>query len=114
MKLLIGLGNPGKQYEKTRHNVGFMVLEQFFKDFSPAEQTVWTDFSKFKSDIAEITWQRQNHSSQSAEKVILVKPKTFMNNSGMAVKLIADFYKISGDDIWSIHVDVDFHVGSMR
>jgi PTH1 family peptidyl-tRNA hydrolase len=114
MKLIVGLGNPGKQYEKTRHNVGFMVLEQFFKDFSPERETVWQDNEKFKSDIAEITWQRQNHSSPTSEKVILAKPKTFMNNSGMAVKLLVDFYKIPSEDIWILHDDVDFPVGSMR
>jgi peptidyl-tRNA hydrolase, PTH1 family len=114
MKLVVGLGNPGKQYEKTRHNVGFMVLEQFFKDFSPERETVWHDSEKFKSDIAEITWERQNGSSPTNEKVILVKPKTFMNNSGMAVKLVADFYKVPSEDIWILHDDVDFPVGSMR
>ncbi len=111
MKLIVGLGNPGKQYEKTRHNVGFMVLEQFLKDFEPTKQTVWNNNEKFKSDIAEIEWQPEN---SSAQKVILAKPKTFMNNSGMAVKLLANFYKISEEDIWVIHDDVDFPVGSMR
>lgn len=111
MKLIVGLGNPGKQYEKTRHNVGFMVLEQFLKDFEPTLQTVWTNNEKYKSDIAEIVWQPKHH---NAQKVVLAKPKTFMNNSGMAVKLLADFYKIEPDDIWIIHDDVDFPVGSMR
>jgi len=110
----VGLGNPGNKYEKTRHNVGFMVLEQFLKDFESTKQTVWIDSQKFKSDIAEISWQRQNHTSPNLEKILLVKPKTFMNNSGMAVKLLVDFYRISGEDIWVIHDDVDFPVGSMR
>jgi len=114
MKLIVGLGNPGDKYEKTRHNVGFMVLEQFLKDFEPTQQTIWTDNQKFKSDVTEITWQRQNHTSPNNEKILLVKPKTFMNNSGMAVKLLADFYKISSEDIWIIHDDVDFPVGSIR
>lgn len=111
MKLIVGLGNPGKHYEKTRHNVGFMVVEQFLKDFEPTQNTEWTNNEKFKSDIAEIEWQPQQGQSQ---KVIVAKPKTFMNNSGMAVKLIADYYKVASEDIWIIHDDVDFPVGSLR
>ena len=124
MKLIVGLGNPGKQYEKTRHNVGFMVLEQYLKDFEPTKKTVWENNAKFKSDIVLIEWQHQQRGKDSGEsigsrgngveKVILAKPKTFMNNSGMAVKLIGDFYKIPVEDIWVIHDDVDFPVGSMR
>ncbi len=111
MKLIIGLGNPGIQYEKTRHNMGFMVVEQFFKDFEPVEQTVWTDDPKFKSDIAEINWQPKNG---KLEKVILAKPKTHMNNSGMAVGLLAHFYKVKPDDIWIIQDELDLPLGSMK
>lgn len=111
MKLLVGLGNPGKEYEKTRHNVGFMLLEQFFKDFTPAKKTIWSDSSKFKSDIAEMVWQKEKGKE---EKIILLKPKTYMNNSGMAVQLVTSFYKIDPSDMWIFHDDVDFPVGSMR
>jgi PTH1 family peptidyl-tRNA hydrolase len=115
MKLIVGLGNPGKQYEKTRHNVGFMAIEQFLKDFNQTKDTVWTDTPKFKADITEITWQSQkNHANGGVEKVFLIKPKTFMNNSGMSVKLLSDFYKILPEDIWILHDDVDFPIGSMR
>lgn len=111
MKLLVGLGNPGKQYEKTRHNIGFMALEQLLKDVEPVKDTVWTDSSKFKSDIAEIAWNKKNG---DVEKVILVKPKTYMNNSGMAVSLVASFYKVNPEDIWILHDEVDFPSGSLR
>lgn len=111
MKLIVGLGNPGKQYEKTRHNVGFMVLDQFLKDFEQIKQTTWDNNVKLKSDIVRTEWQPRHGELQS---IILAKPKTFMNNSGMAVRLIMDFYKITGDNIWVIHDDVDFPVGSMR
>ncbi len=111
MKLLVGLGNPGKQYEKTRHNLGFMVLEQFLKDYEPLKDTVWEDNKKFKSDIAEITWQPRHGDS---ETILLIKPKTFMNNSGMAVKLAADYYKILPEDIWVIHDDIDLRLGVLR
>lgn len=111
MKLIVGLGNPGKQYEKTRHNLGFMVLEKFLKDCESLKDTVWNDNKKFKSDVAEIVWQPKHGES---EKVLLLKPKTFMNNSGMAVKLISDFYKITPEDIWIIHDDVDLKLGMLR
>lgn len=120
MKLIVGLGNPGKEYEKTRHNVGFMALDQFLKDFEPAKTTVWQDNKKFKADIVEIEWQRSKPLEDAVvqqsllEKVILVKPKTYMNNSGQAVATIANFYKIPNEDIWILHDDVDFPVGSMR
>lgn len=120
MKLIVGLGNPGKEYEKTRHNAGFMVVEQFLKNFEQTKKTVWTDSNKFKSDICETEWQRtkplrDNVVSQPLlEKIILAKPKTFMNNSGMAVSLIANFYKIPTEDIWVIHDDVDFPAGTLR
>ena len=54
MKLIVGLGNPGEKYEKTRHNLGFLVLERFLKDFSQAQKTVWENNEKFKCDIAKI------------------------------------------------------------
>lgn len=111
MKLIVGLGNPGKQYEKTRHNVGFMAVEQFLKDFEPLNKTEWIENNKFKSDIAEIEWQPQ---VKPPEKVLLVKPKTFMNNSGQAVAIIANFYKIPTEDVWILHDDIDFPEGSVR
>lgn len=113
MKLIVGLGNPGKQYEKTRHNLGFMVLEQFLKDYEPLKKTSWTDSKKFKADITEINWERQ-HGNMPEEKVILVKPKTYMNNSAMAVSLVADFYKIPTEDIWIVHDDIDIKLGTLR
>ena len=111
MKLVVGIGNPGKDYEKTRHNVGFMLLEQFLKDYEPIRKTVWENNTKLKSDIAEIFWQGKNGKN---ERIILVKPKTYMNNSGMAVSLITSFYKIEPENVWILHDDVDFPIGSMR
>lgn len=106
MKIIIGLGNPGNQYEKTRHNIGFMVLEQLLKDFQPVQQTVWTDETRFKSDIAEIMWEK--------EKILLVKPKTYMNNSGLAVQLVTSFYKVPVTDVIVVHDDADLRLGAVR
>lgn len=115
MKLIVGLGNPGEKYEKTRHNLGFMVLEKFLKDFEPIRETVWENSLKFKSDIAQIEWQRQHGpSADGLEKIILVKPKTYMNNSGMAVQLLTTYYQLLTNDVWIIHDDIDLPLGSMK
>lgn len=111
MKLIVGLGNPGVKYEKTRHNLGFMVVERFLKDFETVEKTEWENSEKFKSDIARIEWQPRHG---ILEKVILAKPKTYMNNSGLAVHLISDFYKLEPEDVWTIHDDIDLPLGSMK
>lgn len=111
MRIIVGLGNPGEKYENTRHNVGFMALEQFLKDYEPLKKTTWTKSKKFKADIAEIEW---NKKTGEVEKVLLVKPATYMNNSGMSVKIVTDFYKVSPDNLWIIHDDVDFPAGSMK
>lgn len=111
MKLIVGLGNPGDKYEKTRHNLGFLALEQFLKDFEPLSKTVWEKSTKFKADIAHIEWQPI---SGKLEKVVLVKPATYMNNSGMAVSLLSKFYKIIPDDIFVIHDELDLPIGSMK
>lgn len=111
MKLIIGLGNPGEKYESTRHNLGFMVLENFLKDFESAKDTQWENSDKFKSDILQIEYKPK---VGELVKVILVKPKTYMNNSGMAVALISSFYKITSEDIWIIHDDFDLPLGNMK
>jgi PTH1 family peptidyl-tRNA hydrolase len=116
MKLIIGLGNPGEKYQNSRHNLGFMAVEQFLKDFESASGAVWQENKKLKSDIVQIEWQRRSTSSGQAllEKVILAKPKTYMNNSGMAVGLISKFYKIATSDIWILNDELDLPIGSMR
>ena len=112
MKLIVGLGNPGEKYEKTRHNLGFMVVEDFLKAYAPVSQTSWDNKDKFKSLVAEIEWNSRKQ--KSLEKVILAKPKTYMNNSGMAVSLLAKFYKVAPSDIWIIHDEIDLPIGSMK
>lgn len=111
MKLIVGLGNPGEKYESTRHNLGFLTLDHFLKDAKSVEQTKWQHETRFKSDIAELTWQPKKGKE---EKLILVKPRTYMNNSGMAVSLITQFYKIDPEDIWVIHDELDLPLGSMK
>lgn len=112
MKLIVGLGNPGQKYEKTRHNLGFMAVEKFLKDYEEVQKTGWTNATKFKSDIAEIDWQSKKNGQVT--KIILAKPKTYMNNSGMAVSLLANFYNIPAEDVWIIHDEVDLQSGFLR
>lgn len=102
-KLIVGLGNPGENYEKNRHNVGFMAVSELRKAL---------EFEKFKEEKkfnAEIT-----QGILGTEKIILAKPLTFMNNSGTAVQKIANFYKIEPKDIVIIFDDIDLPLGSTR
>lgn len=98
MKLIVGLGNPGKEYVHTRHNIGFMVLDALSSD--------WKLEKKLKSEVSEI--QIADH------KALLVKPQTFMNLSGEAVQTVAAFYKIDPSDIVIIYDDVDLEFGKLR
>src|ERR1035437_201136 len=110
MKLIVGLGNPGLKHDKTRHNLGFMVADAFLKDF-PMSDITFREEKKFKAEIAEIDWQPKKG---EAEKVILVKPVTYMNGSGLAVSSISKFYKIAPVDIWIIHDEIDLPLGGMK
>lgn len=104
MKLIIGLGNPGKKYENTRHNVGFFAIENFklqVENFSN-----WKLNKKFNAEISE--------GKIEGEKIILLLPQTFMNDSGRAVAAAAGFYKIKPADILVIHDDIDLPLGKIR
>ena len=85
MKLIIGLGNPGKKYEETWHNVGFIIIDQLQKNKSD-EFLKFKTSKKYKSEFVEGT--------NPTEKIILAKPQTFMNKSGQAAKALVNFYKI--------------------
>jgi PTH1 family peptidyl-tRNA hydrolase len=111
MKLIIGLGNPGEKYVRTRHNLGFLVLEHFLKDFAPAIDGEWRSEKKFKAEMAQITWQPKEG---TAEKVILLKPHTFMNLSGESAKAVSEFYHIAPEDIWVIHDELDLPLGALK
>jgi peptidyl-tRNA hydrolase, PTH1 family len=108
MKLIVGLGNPGEKYEKTRHNLGFMVVDQFLKDITESRETKWSHDAKVKSDVAAFEWP------EPTKKVIVAKPRTYMNNSGMAVRLLMDYYKIEPEDIWIVHDELDIPTGGMK
>lgn len=106
MKLIVGLGNPGEKYEGTRHNLGFQAVEHFLKDQRSAKGAVWLKSTKLKSETADV--------EIDSEKIILVKPTTYMNNSGMAVSLLANYYKIKPEDVWIVYDELDLPVGSLK
>lgn len=91
MKAIIGLGNPGKEYELTRHNVGFLVVDNYLNDVK------WS--SKMGAKIYNTVI--------NGEKVVFIKPQSFMNLSGLPIKKIMDYYKIDAKDIMVIHDDLD-------
>ena len=102
MKIIVGLGNPGREYERTRHNLGFMVLDQLALDLGAG------DFkgSRFKADTLQ--------AEKEGSKILLVKPATFMNLSGEAVGRVLGFYKKGGDSLLVIHDDMDLPLGRMK
>ncbi len=106
MKIIVGLGNPGEQYDKTRHNLGFMVLDELLKKFEPLEKTFWDEDKKEKVATKKI--------KIGNEEYLLVKPLTFMNNSGFAVSKILSYYKVNLEDMTLIHDDLDLPVGKIR
>ena len=101
MKLIVGLGNPGKKYEKTRHNMGFMVLDHF-------------------SDISQIDIDKEVFNGLLGrgkifnEDVLLFKPTTFMNLSGTAVQQVVSYFKIKLEDIIVVFDDMALPVGQIR
>lgn len=101
MKLIVGLGNPGKEYQKTRHNVGFMALDKIAEYLK-----INFDKTKFNGNYAEILY--------NDEKLILLKPGKYMNLSGEVIKDYISYFKISIDDILIIHDDLDTEVGIYR
>lgn len=100
MILIIGLGNPGEKYENTRHNIGFMVVDELARKLLPLGKTKWQFDQKFNSLVVS-----------SKSKVILAKPQTMMNASGFAVSKLKRFYK---SDLWVIHDDLDLPLGKVK
>lgn len=101
MKCIIGLGNPGNKYEGTRHNIGFDIIDYIAKGTN-----VTLDSNKFKAQFGKGTYQ--------GEQFLLVKPQTFMNLSGEAIRPIIDYYKIDLSDCIVLYDDLDIDVGTIR
>lgn len=101
-KLIVGLGNPGKEYEKTRHNVGFFIIDRLAKDWGLSLSR-----KKFQALFGE-------YFHPNGEKVILLKPQTFMNLSGDSVQPWIDFLKVPGEDVLVIHDELDLPLGRFK
>lgn len=105
MKLIVGLGNPWKEYENTRHNIGFMIVDHFLEQKNSGH--VWRIYvHKRKWEVAEIHINNQ--------KIMFLKPMEFMNCSWWAVSIIAHFYKIPSTNILVIHDDIDLPVAKIQ
>lgn len=101
MWILVGLGNPGKDYEHNRHNIGFMAIDEIAREYGlPAFK------SKFDGEIVE--------GRIGEEKVVLVKPMTYMNLSGQCVQKVARFYKVTPNRIIAFHDEIELPTGKMR
>lgn len=100
MRVIVGLGNPGKQYEHTSHNIGFLVLDYFLS----SQPKVWRN--KFQSVVTEV--------SVKGHSCLLLKPQTFMNLSGQAVAACLRFFKIPLEDLLVVSDDLDLPLGKVR
>jgi PTH1 family peptidyl-tRNA hydrolase len=101
MKVVVGLGNPGRNYEGTRHNVGYAVIDSL-----AAGPRSGRFQSRFQAQIAELT--------EDAEKVLLVKPETFMNLSGRSVRQVMDFYQLPLTELLVVCDDINLPLGKLR
>ena len=103
MFLVAGLGNPGKKYENTRHNIGFTAVDKISANF---EFALFILEKTFNSEISK--------GIIAGEKIILAKPQTFMNLSGRSISKISKFYKINYQDVIIIHDDIDLPLGKIK
>ena len=101
MKLLVGLGNPGTEYAKTRHNMGYRAVDEIVRRFC---------FDAFKSEHKGLL----SRGTIDGEKCFILKPETYMNLSGESVQSVMAFYKISPEDVIVFHDDLDLPVGKVK
>ncbi len=101
MFLVVGLGNPGREYEDTRHNIGFKVVDNIAKEYN-----IEINRQKFKGTYGE--------GFIDGEKVILLKPTTYMNLSGESVREVVDFYNLDNEDVLVIYDDISLEIGTLR
>lgn len=124
MKLIVGLGNPGKEYENTRHNIGFMALDNYIASAAWKKSSTNQINSNAVKDIINnydnmANWQKKFKGLYTCitinnEKVYFLKPGTYMNLSGESVRELVNFFKINPEDILVIHDDLDLDLGRIR
>ena len=102
LRIIVGLGNPGPEHQVTRHNAGFWFVDLLARRHGGE----FRDYRKFSGETARIT--------VGGQELILLKPTTYMNRSGLSVRQISDFYKIAPDDVLVAHDELDLPAGSVR
>jgi len=102
LRLIVGLGNPGPEHQSTRHNAGFWFVDLLARRHGGE----FRDYRKYSGEVARI--------SIGEEEIVLLKPTTYMNRSGLSIRQVRDFYKIPVDDILVAHDELDLPVGSVR
>ena len=115
MKLIVGLGNPGAQYEHTPHNIGFRVVDSLAVRMRNENGVEFSGSERHKLYLAEEFWYARENGAR--ERVVLLKPQTFMNESGVAVKEYLRYHGnecVLKDDVWVVHDDGDIALGSIR
>lgn len=94
MKLIVGLGNPGEKYENTRHNIGFIILDNYLGNVN------------FKKDFSSLYYKKDD--------IYFQKPQTYMNDSGLAIAQLINYYKIDPKDVYVFYDDMDLEFGAIR
>lgn len=103
IKIIIGLGNPGKKYEKTRHNVGFAVVENLLER---SEEGHWSNDERFSAQVTK--------TNITGKQVILAKPQTFMNDSGESVSKLLNYFKLKPEEAIVVADDINLEIGVLR
>ncbi len=102
LRLIVGLGNPGPEHQATRHNAGFWFVDELARRHGGE----FRDYRKYSGETARL--------SIGGEEIVLLKPTTYMNRSGLSIRQLSEFYKIAADDILVAHDELDLSVGTVR
>ncbi len=102
LRLIVGLGNPGPEHQATRHNAGFWFVDELARRHGGE----FRDYRKYSGETARV--------SIGTDEIVLLKPTTYMNRSGLSIRQLSEFYKIAADDILVAHDELDLAVGSVR
>jgi len=102
-RLIVGLGNPGPKYDRTRHNIGFEIVDALAKSFPGISLT---ENKRFQGEVGEFR--------SGGDRTVLIKPTTFMNNSGQAVRAVLDWYKLDAGSVLVVYDDMDLPTGKLR
>ncbi|MGB3300927.1 MAG: aminoacyl-tRNA hydrolase [Phormidesmis sp.] len=110
-RLIVGLGNPGAKYDRTRHNIGFEVVDALAKHYPDA---ALVENKRFQGAAGEFRSGGVGAASPMENRTVLLKPTTFMNNSGQAVRAVLDWYKLAPESVLVVYDDMDLPTGKLR